>query len=616
MLSLKNNRYSYLGLETNPFPFTPVPRRPWIIGGKSRVEACNKIKNEIILSRSLNEPKINIILGDFGYGKTHIAEHLVNYGLSSRQYKIFIRSVQDPMNKPTLSFITIKIINYLGGESFLKELSEKIILKTLERNLEEVESRGILKLSMREKILCLMEGNFKKQKIKETIETLEEEPEVIQRLVKEGMIDDRSLIKLVEREIKNVFDTELRSTTLRNFVDPGIFREILLLPFSGHWKYYSKNRYDGLISKISKSEEDALKFISTLINLMKYVSEETVVLIIDEIDALSPLENVNTFFYSLRELVDRGPGGFYILLLCTSRAWGSYLETYQLGNVHAIKSRIGTEPIFLGNITLDEAKDIISKYIEAVSLTKEDKLYEKIFEPGAIELLYRKSSGNIRQLLVFCFHCIEYICQNKLNKVSYDTAEKVLEEVGIPGTQISLEIPLEPDSDITKQIVKKFFSIEKPSERGKVLERVISEIISKGLGKERNLGKRRIGAGLRKKREIDILFYNTMEKECGIEVKAHNKERIIELKQLEGFIELIKGSSIENFILISTSGLSVDAKREIDKVSKQKNVKINILDEKQLATILYVTNIFPELGRQVELKKEEAISILKSLGII
>jgi len=91
---------------------------------------------------------------------------------------------------------------------------------------------------------------------------------------------------------------------------------------------------------------------------------------------------------------------------------------------------------------------------------------------------------------------------------------------------------------------------------------------------------------------------------------------MIEPKQLEGFIELIKGSPIENFILISTSEISIDAKREIDKVSKQKSVKINVLDEKQLATILYATNTFTELGRQVELKKEKAISLLKILGII
>jgi len=621
MSSLRNNKYSYLGLETNPFPFTPVPRRPWILGGKSRIEACNKIKNEIILSKSLNEPKINIILGDLGEGKTHIAEYLVNYSLSSKQYKIFVHSIQDPMNKPTLSFLAIKAINSLGGESFLKELSEKIILKTLKRNLEKIESRGILKLGVREKILCLMESNFKKQKIKEIIETLEGEPETIQRLMKKGTIDDESLIKLVEEEIRNAFDTDPRSVTLRNFVDLNIFREIILFPFSGYWKYYSKNRYGELVNKISKSEEDALKFVSTLVNLMKYISEETVVLIIDEIDALSPLENVNIFFHSLRELVDRGPGSFYILLLCVPRTWNSYLEHDQLGNVHAIRSRIGTKPIILGPISLDEAIDIINKYLGAVSFTKEDKLYEKIFEPGTIELLYRKSSANIRQLLVFCFHCIEYISQNKLSKVSYDVIEKVLGEVGIPESQIPSEISLEPDSDITKQIIKEFFSIEKPLERGKLLEKAVSEIISKGLGKERNLGKRRVSTGLKRRREIDILFYDTMQRECGIEVKAYNKERIIEPKQIEGFIELIKGSPIENFILISTSEISIDAKREIDKVSKQKSVKINVLDEKQLATILYATNTFtergrPELARQVELKKEEAISLLKSLGII
>ncbi|MEM0076924.1 MAG: hypothetical protein QW768_05490 [Thermoproteota archaeon] len=613
MSSSENSRYGHLGLETNPFPFTPVPRRPWILGGKSRIEICNRIKNEIMLSKNLNEPKINVVLGDYGYGKTHIAEHLINYVLSSRQFKIFIHTIQDPNNKPTLSFFSIKLLNSLGSEKFLRELASKILLKVVTKKTKDSNDQGIIRLSIKERILCLIENKYKEQVLNEVVSTLKEDPEAIQKLVKEGRIDDEHLIKLAEDDIKGTFDTERKSISLRNFVDLNIFREILLFPFSDYWKYYSRSRYDELINKVSKSEEDALTFITTLISLMRYASEETVVLVVDEVDALSPMENVDLFFHSLRELVDRGPGGLYILLLCTPRAWGNYLQNNQLGNVRALESRIGTRPIVLENISLEEAKDIINKYLEAVALRKEERMYEKIFDPNVIEFLYRKSLGNIRQLLVFCFYCIEYVSQNKLSKVNYNVAENVTQLV--PSEKLP-EIPLEPDSDITTQIVRKFFSIEKPVERGKLLEKAIGEIISKGLGSESNLGKRRINVGLRKKREVDIVFYDSMKRINGIEVKAYNKERLIELKQLEGFIELIKNSTIENFILLSTSKLSISAKKELDELGKHKNVRVHILDEKQIATIFYSTNTFPELGRQIELKKEEAINILKNLGIL
>jgi hypothetical protein len=616
MLLSKNSRYEVLSLETNPFPFTPIPRRPWILGGKSRIEIYNRIKNEILLSRNLNEPKVNVILGEYGYGKTHIAEHLINYGLSDKQFKIFIHTIQDPMNKPALPFLAIRFLNSLGGEKFLRELSGKIFLKLIKSNERKLDEKGVIKLSIVEKIFCLLERKFKELKIKDIINEIEEDPEIIRKLVEGGRIDGEKLINLEENEIKNIFDTEQKSLHLRNFVSLDVFKEILLLPLSGYWKYYDSRRYNKLLDKISKSNEDALLFIATLINLIKYISGETIVSIVDEVDAISPIENVDLFFHSLRLLVDRGPGSLYILILCTPRAWGNYLQNSMLGNVKAVESRMGARPILLESISLEEAKDIISKYLEAVSLEKESRIFERIFDPGVVDLLYRESGGNIRQLLVFCFYCIEYVSQNNLKKVSYDIAEKVLSEIRIPEARVTITIPLEPDSDTARQIIKKFYSIEKPSERGKTLERAIGELINRGLGRESNLGKKRISVGLKGKREMDIVFYDNMHKVNGIEVKAYDKERLIGLKQLEGFIEVVKKSSIERLILLSTSELSVDARRELDKHSKHKNLKICILNEKQIAIILYATNTFPELSRQLELKREEAINILKDLEIV
>lgn|GEM_PF-1674683 len=611
MYSSSQNKYESIGLETNPFPFSPTPSRPWLIAGKSRVEAYQLLKREIELSKEFNQPKVNVVEGDYGSGKTHLALYLVNYGLENLKYKIYIATVQDALRKPTLALISIKLINSLGGEEFLRTFALNFLSKIILENKEELENKGVINFGFKEKVISLFESKYREQKIRTIVEEIEEEPEKIVEFINEGNLNDEALLKLAIEEVEKKFETNKGSLILRSFIDVDILREILLLPFSEHWKYYNKRRYESITKFIEGSEDNALLFLATLVNSMKYISKSSVVLIVDEVDAITPEENVQIFFHGLRTLIDRGPGNFFIILLCTSRAWNSY---QQLGNVRALTSRMGIRPILLEQISLAEAKEIVNEYLKAVSIKRETKTYESLFEPNVIELLWKNSGGNIRQLLVSCFYCLELAVQSKLSKVSYSVAQETLSKLtGVPLEKPLL--PLRPDSDIAKQIISKFYSIEKPGERGKVLEDSVKSLISLVFGEERVVGKKREKISKTKSREIDILFYDYKGKLNGVEVKAYDprKERLVKLKDIEGFIELANHKKFDRFLLVTTSRLDFASQQELNKLN---NVKVHIMQEEQVAKVLYVTDAIKDLGRQEKLSKEEAQEILLELEIL
>jgi len=123
-----SNKYSPLLLEANPFPLTPVPSRIWILGGNSRINALKRIGEEIDYSFKLEEPKIDMLIGDAGSGKTHLALH-IQYLLSQEkpgQPFSYMPTIQDSVYKPSLIFFASRVVETLGSEEFLMELSLRL----------------------------------------------------------------------------------------------------------------------------------------------------------------------------------------------------------------------------------------------------------------------------------------------------------------------------------------------------------------------------------------------------------------------------------------------------------------------------------------------------------
>ncbi|WP_161997866.1 hypothetical protein, partial [Escherichia coli] len=105
-----------------------------------------------------------------------------------------------------------------------------------------------------------------------------------------------------------------------------------------------------------------------------------------------------------------GPGGLFILLLLTPRMFED-LKSQRFRVAPAIVSRVSSAPISLEKISVEEAKDIVDRYVRALYLDKGDDGYTRMFPMDSVKLLWANSGGEIRRLLSECFTCIEILAE-------------------------------------------------------------------------------------------------------------------------------------------------------------------------------------------------------------
>ena len=78
--SSSNTKYKDIGLDFNPFPLMPTPRRVKFVSGEDRKGKVRTIINQIM--RVKNGDSITMgIIGDYGLGKSHLLKH-IEYKLS------------------------------------------------------------------------------------------------------------------------------------------------------------------------------------------------------------------------------------------------------------------------------------------------------------------------------------------------------------------------------------------------------------------------------------------------------------------------------------------------------------------------------------------------------
>lgn len=603
------NRYSLLSLESNPFPLTPVPTRIWILGGYSRIDALERIREEIEYSFRLEEPKIDIVIGDAGSGKTHLALHL-QYFLSQEkpdQPLAYLSTVQDSVYKPSLIFFTSKVVEALGGGTFLSELSLKLHQTILSR-IDPAVFQRIVRADLLS--IPLMKGS---RKAPEILGKILNDFRVIESLIKRGTLNLNKLVKLELEELERMFETRFEPSRTRRFVDLTLAKWILWLPSSyyGSWGMKHLNDY------FKESDDNALKFLTTLVNLSKLTSNAPFVIVVDEVETLAQ-DNVDIFFHTLKRIIDSGPGGLFILLLLTPMMFEE-LKSQRFRIAPALVSRVSLTPISLEKISVEEAKDIIDRYVKALYLDKSSENYSNMFPMNSVKLLWANSGGEIRRLLSECFTCIE-ILADRINRgiteprfVDTVVAMDAVMKIGPPLGEFI--IPVEPDSDVKNQILTRFYNIEKASERSIVLEQAVSTLIESGLGKENLMGRKRISISLTRKREVDILFTDSTSGgvTAGIVVKALKPQEGLTRSSIEPLVEIARSKKLNRLILLTTSPIDPGLQ---DVLKSFENIKMKILNDDEVALLIYVSQVFKNLSRLGRLTSEVSLEVLRRIGIL
>ncbi|MEM2940959.1 MAG: hypothetical protein QW304_05360 [Thermoproteota archaeon] len=603
------NRYSSLSLESNPFPLTPVPTRIWILGGYSRINALERIREEIGYSFRLEEPKIDIVIGDAGSGKTHLALHL-QYLLSQEkpdQPLSYLSTVQDSVFKPSLIFFASKVVEALGGETFLRELSLKLHQMILSR-IDSAVFQRIVRADLLS--MLLMKGS---RKAPEILDKILSDFRAIEDLIERGTLDLNKLVKLELEELERMFETRFEPSRTRRFVDLTLTKWILWLPSSyyGSWGMKHLNDY------LKESDDNALKFLTTLVNLSKLTSNAPFVIVVDEVETLTQ-DNIDIFFHTLKRIIDSGPGGLFILLLLTPMMFEE-LKSQRFRVAPALVSRVSLTPISLEKISVEEAKDIIDRYVKALYLDKSNEGYSSMFPMNSVKLLWANSGGEIRRLLSECFTCIE-ILADRINRgiteprfVDTVVAMDAVMKIGPPLGEFI--IPVEPDSDVKNQILTRFYNIEKTSERSIVLEQAVSTLIESGLGKVNLIGRKRISISLTRKREVDILFTDSTSGgvTVGIIVKAPKPQEGLTRSSIEPLMEIAKSKKLNRLILLTTSPIDPELQ---DVLKSFENIRVQTLNDDEVSMLIYVSQVFKGLSRPERLTPEVSLEVLRRIGII
>lgn len=603
-----SNKYYPLMLEANPFPLTPVPTRIWILGGESRINALKRIREEIEYSFKLEEPKIDMLIGDAGSGKTHLALHL-QYLLSQEkpsQPFSYISTIQDSVYKPSLIFFALKVIESLGGEGFLKELSlrlHQVLISRMEPGLlDEAVSTSIFSIILRRRMA-----------IGDILDMVLQDFRSVGELIEKGILDINKLVKIELWELAQNFEVKFEPHRSRRFIDLNLAKWVLWLPHS----YYGSWGMKHLKDYIRESDDNALKFLTTIVNLSKTVSNTPFVIVVDEVETLSE-DNVDIFFHALKRIIDSGPGGLFILLLLTPRMFED-LKSQKFRVAPAIVSRVSSAPISLEKISVEEAKDIVDKYVKTLYLDKDSDAYTRMFPMNSVKLLWANSGGEIRRLLSECFNCIEILAERISKGITQPNfadpaiAMEAITKMGLP--LIEIMVPIEPDSDVRKQIIARFYNIEKPSERSMVIEQAITTLIETGLGKENLLGRKRISVSLTRKREVDLLFTDNTAGgiKVGIIIKAMRPQEQLSKSSVEPLIDLAKSRKLDKLILITTSPLDSEPQNTLKQFE---NVKVVFLDDAKISMLIYVSQVFKNLSRPERLTPEVSLEVLRKINLI
>ena len=624
------DRYKQLGLRFNPFPIMPTPVKVKFVSGKERKEKLNTILEQIQRVKQGKSVYLGIV-GDWGDGKSHMLKH-IEYRLKKDPIKkpdeniaIYILRPYDPREKCDLCYLCsliIKSLNIMEHEDFISFLIEKIFSKTSIGILKSNKWKEIVKFSKTDKILGYFSKKFQDNYRNSLISDLEDDWRNIREMELE--LDLRKVYQEIIKKVENYF--ELWNPNKPEYIDKEFLEDFFDLFFEEiQLEDLETTILESIQNRIMQNNEEARKFLKTLINLAKYADYKIFAILIDEIDQV-PSDARDTLLGELTVFLEESgeekektgpPGNLMIALAYTSRV--------PLSGFY--ERRILRIP--LERISRMDARETILDYLNDARITKTNELIPLNTE--AVIDLWQSCGGIIGDILKCCFWVIEELNDQDLTDVNSEIINGVLNKYlaktlsGIPPED-ALITSLVPDS-LEKEAVIRFFKSHKiGTARSKLIEiavRKLCKALEKYTLNDATIthvhmkGRRRLRTegGKKKFREVDVYLKRQKGSEpeeiVNIEVKAYEKNRYVKMKELEGSFELLELGIVGKLIIVSLSEVETDVTNKM-KIFDDKARKCKI-DENQLAQLLYSTDK-SRFGK--DLTAKEAKIVAESLGLL
>jgi len=351
--------YSSLGLDENPFPYSPVPSdNPEVYCGQDHVASA--VSDTVSSVLSTGKSKHLVVTGKYGNGKSHTLKYA----------RSLVRDREDVL------------VGYVAqpGEGFLDVYHEFMYDLGFDR-VQELAYEFLAHVARKHTEMNPMGGAS------------------MNSLINEGEI---LLSELIPKAVQLLSDVTKFADFARAIVHM-VYEDTNL--YAWQWLTAEGIRYEQRkemeIHSALDDDTMSVRAFTAFKNMLLKLGYTGVFVFVDEFEGVARLspKNEQATLNSLRHLMDQNNSGLSMMFGCAPEVWQDIMSEY-----HAFSERIGRE-VSLRPMTEDHLEALINSYLDLAS--SKDVSVSDIFEEDGLQLILQSSQGNVRQALSICSYTID-----------------------------------------------------------------------------------------------------------------------------------------------------------------------------------------------------------------
>jgi len=370
--------YSSLGLEENPFPYSPVPDDdPELYCGQEH--ATNIISDTVSTMLSTGKSKHLVVTAKYGNGKSHTLKYT----------RSLVRDREDVL------------VGYVAqpGEGF-RDIYHEFVYDLGFDRVQEIAYEYLAQVAR---------------------EMTDHNP--ISAGAMESLIDGGEVLlpELVPSAIQQLNDVTKFADFARAIVHM-LYDDNNL--YAWQWLTAEGIRYEQRkemeIHSALDDDTTSVRAFTALKNLLLELGYTGVFVFVDEFEAIARLSSKDeqATLNSIRHLMDQNSHGLCMLFGCAPEVWQDVMSEY-----HAFSERIGEE-VALKPLTSENLYELVRDYLDQERVSSADNQGIEPFSEEALDLILQTSQGNIRQVLSMCSRILDDAAESKENKITADWVEE------------------------------------------------------------------------------------------------------------------------------------------------------------------------------------------------
>lgn len=372
--------YSQLGLEENPFPYSPVPDDdPELYCGQEH--ATQAVSDTVSTMLSTGKSKHLVITAKYGNGKSHTLKYT----------RSLVRDREDV------------IVGYVAqpGEGF-RDIYHEFLYDLGFDRVQEIAYEYLAEV---------------------TRETTNQNPMNASEM--EDLIDDGEVLlsDLVPTAIQRLNDVTKFADFARAIVHM-IYEDTNL--YAWQWLTAEGIRYEQRkemeIHSALDDDTTSVRAFTALKNLLLELGYTGVFVFVDEFEAIARLSSKNeqATLNSIRHLMDQNSHGLCMLFGCAPEVWQDVMSEY-----HAFSERIGQE-VALQPLTDEHIRELVESHLDLVRTNGAEGI--EPFEEECLNLIHQRSQGNVRQALSLCSRMLDLAVDQNKDRIEPELVQKVVEK--------------------------------------------------------------------------------------------------------------------------------------------------------------------------------------------